>query len=455
MLALIFINILLLLLTLSSLRLSWHTTLIWIFIITFVRIFVLFAPGLSWTISLSFIAVDGLRAPLISLTCWISALIILASYKIYYRQINSLQFRLFVLSLKLVLLASFIRNNWILFYIIFEASLVPTLLLILGWGYQPERLQAALYLIIYTIIASLPLLLRLVWLYSTNSHLSFLLPIFSNFLGASSISSILWFLFSILAFLVKMPIFIAHLWLPKAHVEAPVAGSIILAGILLKLGSYGLIRLFSFFAVFISPFISLLSSIALWGAVITSLICLRQTDIKSLIAYSSVGHIGLLTLGALSNTVWGWRGALSIILAHGLCSSALFALANISYLSTNSRSLFLSKGLILIFPAISFWWFLFSAANIAAPPSLNLLREILLMGRIIRIRAFAALPLGLIRFLAGAYSMYLFSSTQHGNTPYYISPSQYVTPQNFLILFLHLAPLNLFILKPEVISLWT
>lgn len=454
MLILIFINFSLLLLALAALPLFWHSILIWIFTIAFISIFFLFSPGLSWSSSLSFLATDNLRSPLISLTCWICALIILARYKIFHKQINSLQFRLFILTLSLVLLGTFIRNNWILFYIIFEASLIPTLLLILGWGYQPERLQAGLYLIIYTIIASIPLLLRLIWLLSTNFHLTFLLPIFPDFAPKMASYSYIWFIFSILAFLVKMPIFMAHLWLPKAHVEAPVAGSIILAGILLKLGSYGLIRLFSFFPNFISTFFSCLSSIALWGAVVTSLICLRQTDIKSLIAYSSVGHMGLLTVGALSNTAWGWRGALRMILAHGLCSSALFALANITYISTNSRSLFLSKGLILIFPAMSFWWFLLSAANMAAPPSLNLLREILLITRSIRVASLSALPLGAIRFLAGAYSIYLFTSTQHGNSPHYISPRQYVTPQNFLMLLLHWAPLNLLILKPEITALW-
>ena len=158
---------------------------------------------------------------------------------------------------------------------------------------------------------------------------------------------------TLIGFLVKLPIFSTHLWLPKAHVEAPIAGSIVLAAILLKLGGYGLARMATLFQNIVSSTSSLLIRISITGAVATRLICMRQPDLKSLIAYSSVGHIGLILTGILSNSAWGISGSLIIIVAHGLSSSALFIIANLSYEITHTRSIFLTKGLITINPTIT------------------------------------------------------------------------------------------------------
>merc|ERR1712141_815580 len=166
---------------------------------------------------------------------------------------------------------------------------------------------------------SLPLLLGILYQGSFGGSLFIFFNI-DFFLIREEFISFWWIIF-IMAFIIKMPIYLSHLWLPKAHVEAPVAGSIILAGVLLKLGGYGLLRIRVLIFWANSYVISIFLRISMWGAFITSIICVRQVDLKSLIAYSSVGHIGLLIRGLVCNQIWGFSGSLSIMVAHGLVSS--------------------------------------------------------------------------------------------------------------------------------------
>jgi NADH-ubiquinone oxidoreductase chain 4 len=338
--------------------------------------------------------------------------------------------------------------NIFLFYLFFERRLIPTLFLILGWGYQPERLQAGIYLLFYTLFASLPLLISIFFILNNFFSINiFLLINFSCFYS-------LFYLSIIFAFLVKIPIFLVHLWLPKAHVEAPVSGSIILAGVLLKLGGYGLLRVFPFLLLSGINYNFWWISIRLLGGIIISLVCIRQIDIKALIAYSSVAHMGIVLRGLITLTYWGLRGSYTLIISHGLCSSGLFCLANISYERLISRSLLINKGLLNFIPSLSLWWFLLCAGNIAAPPTLNLLGEIRLLNRIISWSWITIFFIAFISFFSAAYSLYLFSYSQQGKIFSCLYSFSKVYVREYLILILHWLPLNILILKRDLCLVW-
>lgn len=375
------------------------------------------------------------------LSLWICILIIISSGLLYEGKYWWGIFIFVVLLIIILLIIVFISLNFFFFYLFFEARLIPTLILIIGWGYQPERLQAGLYILLYTLFVSLPIIISIFYLYYRVGSIVF------GFIRMEF--SLYIYLCIRLVFFIKFPIFLVHLWLPKAHVESPVSGSIVLAGVILKLGGYGLVRLLGIRGRVINYRLYFLS-LGLVGGVYISLICLRQFDIKSLVAYSSVAHIGLVISGILIMNLSGIIGSLILILAHGLCSSGLFCLTNIVYERTSRRSLFINKGIINIIPFLSLWWFIFCVFNIAAPPSLNLLGELFLFISVIGFEIILLFLISLISFFGACYSLYLYSFGQHGKMMVRVFIIWSNNIREHVLILLHFFPLVLYILSSYI-----
>nr|YP_009654766.1 NADH dehydrogenase subunit 4 [Cloresmus pulchellus]QCI09321.1 NADH dehydrogenase subunit 4 [Cloresmus pulchellus] len=414
-------------------------------LLLFLSFYMLLLPVSNYTMNLGYgLGMDLISYCLVFLTIYISFLMIMASSRIKFTNNYTGEFVMVILLLLFILMLTFSTTNLFMFYLYFESSMIPTLFLIFGWGYQPERFMSGLYLLFYTLFASFPLLLSIFYIYNCSFTLCYFL-IFLN------INNFLYFSL-VMAFLVKMPMTFVHFWLPSAHVEAPVSGSMILAGVLLKLGGYGLYRVLFFINYYYLNFIFIILS--LFGTFIVGLLCLGQVDIKSLIAYSSVAHMGLVICGIMTCFYYGFLGSLILMIGHGLCSSGLFALANMIYERSHSRSLFINSGFITFMPTMSMFWFLFSINNMSSPPSLNLFGEIMLINSILGWSSLSILFIGFSSFFSCCYSIYLYSMTQHGilYSGFKFESSGLI--REYFILFMHWLPLNFLFLSVDIFTFW-
>nr|QPK67104.1 NADH dehydrogenase subunit 4 [Erodium trifolium] len=312
-----------------------------------------------------------------------------------------------------LMIAVFCMLDLLLFYVFFESVLIPMFIIIGVWGSRQRKIKAAYQFFLYTLLGSVFMLLAILFILLQTGTTDLQILLTTEFSERRQI--FLWIAF-FASFAVKVPMVPVHIWLPEAHVEAPTAGSVILAGILLKLGTYGFLRfsipMFPEATLFFTPFIYTLSAIAI---IYTSLTTLRQVDLKKIIAYSSVAHMNLVTIGMFSLNIQGIGGSILLMLSHGLVSSALFLCVGVLYDRHKTRLVRYYGGLVSTMPNFSVIFFFFTLANMSLPGTSSFIGEILILVGAFQRNSLVATLAAVGMILGAAYSLWLYNRVVSGN----------------------------------------
>lgn len=373
---------------------------------------------LNWIFFYDFkfkLGLDSISILFIFLTSFLILVCIYSLVAVYENTINYKELIIILLLIKLMLILTFSSLNILLFFSFYEAVLFPMFLLVGIWGSRKRRIRASYFLLMYTLFGSVFMLTSIIYIYNKcgTLDLQFLYNLSNKF---TLKEQVLLFLGFFIAFAIKIPMIPTHIWLPEAHVEAPTSGSIILAGLLLKLGGYGMLKfclfLFPEAVLILNPYISIL---AVLGIVYTSLTTLRQIDLKKIIAYSSIGHMNMVVLGIFSINVIGIVGAIFLMISHGFISSCLFFLIGSLYDRYKTRNLKDYSGIAIIMPKFTNYLFIFILGNMGFPGTSAFIAEFLLMNGI-----FASNFINICGVMVGVlfttiYSIWLFNRLCFGS----------------------------------------
>ena len=387
----------------------------------------LWIPILNLNVTLG---VDGISLFFLLLTTLLIPLCILISWNSV--QTNLKGYLIAFLSIELFLIGVFCVLDVLMFYILFESILIPMFLVIGIYGSRERKIWASYYFFLYTLLGSVVMLLSILYIYNQVGTTDY--EILLTFAFSDLEQKLLWFTF-FLAFAAKVPMMPVHLWLPEAHVEAPTAGSVILAGVLLKLGTYGFIRfslpLFPQASFYFAPFVY---TISLVGIVYASLTAIRQTDFKRIIAYTSVAHMNVVMLGIFSFNNVGIEGALLQSLSHGFVASALFVIIGVVYERYRTRLVKYYGGLVHTMPLYISIFLFFTMANIGLPGTSGFIGEFLIFAGSFKVNTSVTFFGCTGMILGGCYALWLFNRIAYGNLKsQYIKQTLDINKREFFI----------------------
>jgi proton-translocating NADH-quinone oxidoreductase chain M len=378
-----------------------------------------FMESASWLPGMYFsLGIDGISLFFILLTTFLVPVCLLVGWSSVQNYIK--EYNIAFLFLESFMLVVFCMLDLLLFYVFFESVLIPMFIIIGIWGSRERKIRAAYQFFLYTLIGSVLMLLAILMIYFQTGTTDLEILLTTEFSEKRQI--LLWLAF-FSSFAVKVPMIPFHIWLPEAHVEAPTAGSVILAGILLKLGTYGFLRfsipLFPIASCYFTP---LIYTISVLGIIYASLTTLRQIDLKKIIAYSSVAHMGFVTLGLFSLNVQGIEGSLLLMLSHGLVASALFLCVGSLYDRHKTRLVKYYGGLVHVMPIFAIFFLIFTLGNLSLPGTSSFVGEFLILVGVFQTNTFIATLAATGMILGGAYSIWLYNRVVFGNfKPHYIS----------------------------------
>ena len=369
-----------------------------------------FVEDVAWFAGLHYrMGIDGISVLFVLLTAFLLPICIVASWKSVEKRV--VEYLIAFLVLETLVIGVFCALDLILFYLFFEGGLVPMFLIIGIWGGK-RRIYAAYKFFLYTLLGSVLMLAAILAMIGISGTAS--IPELMSFKFAPWLQTWLWLAF-FASFAVKMPMWPVHTWLPDAHVEAPTAGSVILAGILLKMGGYGFMRfslpMFPHASEMFQPLVFAMSAIAI---VYTSLVAFRQTDIKKLIAYSSVAHMGFVTMGIFSGNAAGEQGALFQMLSHGIISGALFLCVGVVYDRMHTREIAFYGGLTNRMPMYAAVFLLFTMGNVGLPGTSGFVGEILTMTGVYKASTWTAIVSATGVILSAMYALTLYRRVMFG-----------------------------------------